>query len=448
MKYSPILNKLFLKSDLTDRVLHKQFTNGSEMLFAYGTDDADRLRGPSTHRNMYDEIQDLLYDPIITVGNETLSNSDYGFETYAGTPKTMENTIQYLWDLSTQSEWVMQCSGCNTYQFVDSEKSLGLKGPICVKCGKGLDPRKGQWIDMNPVNPAIRETESDKLKGFHLSQLIMPRNVPASMEHYGDTALVEAAERRWSRILAKHREQPPTTFKNEVLGVSDAIGARMISKEELEALCTMGRPFTNGPTAQDFKMVSSFIAGVDWSGGGTSGISRTAIWVWGYCPGNQELMTMYYEAFEGKNPVHIIDEIASICTQWRVELIVGDAGEGHTANGLLQTKLGPHRVLQIQYGSQSRALHWNGIDRYTADRTTLIDSFFVELKRGKMRFADLSLMSKAIEDMLSVYEEVTKANRKIWNRHPSRPDDCLHAALFGWIAFKIVTHNTSFGQGS
>jgi len=446
MRYSPILSKLFLKTELTDRVLHKQFTNGSEMLFAYGTDDADRLRGPSTHRNMYDEIQDLLYDPIITVGNETLSNSDYGFETYAGTPKTMENTIQFLWDLSTQSEWVMKCSGCGMYQFIDSDRSLGLKGPICVKCGKGLNPRCGQWVDINPVKPGLGETDSDKIHGFHLSQLIMPRNVPDAMAHYGDKLFVEAAERRWSRIISKHNEQSSTMFKNEVLGVSDSIGSRMISKEELEALCVTGRRLELYPTPQDSTAFSNYVAGVDWSGGGTTGISRTAIWIWGYNSGNQTLQCMYYQVFEGKNPVHIIDDIAALCGQWRVELVFGDAGEGHTANSLLQSKIGHHRVLQVQYGSQSKAIAWNDIDRYMADRTTLIDSFFLELKRGKMKFADLSLMGKAIEDMLAVFEEVTKAGRKIWNRHPTRPDDCLHAALFGWLAFKAINNNMIFTQ--
>jgi hypothetical protein len=396
---------------------------------------------------MYDEIQDLLYDPIITVGNETLSNSDYGFETYAGTPKTTENTIQYLWDLSTQTEWVMKCEGCGTHQFIDSDRAMGIKGPICLKCGKYLNPREGHWVDMNPLKPHLGETAADKIQGFHLSQLIMPRNVPAAMTIYRSQDIVDAAERRWNRIVTKHREQSPTMFKNEVLGMSDSVGARMISKEELEALCMTGRTLKRtGPDDKDRQLVSQYVAGVDWSGGGTTGISRTALWIWGYCPGDQRLMTMYYEIFEGKNPIHIIDDIAHLCNAWGVAMVLGDAGEGHTANSLLRSKLGPHRTLQIQYGSQTKAINWNDLDRYMADRTTLIDSFFVELKREKMLFADLSLMGKAIDDMLAVFEEVTKAGRKIWNRHPTKPDDCLHAAIFGWVAHKILTGNLTFTQ--
>ena len=68
----------------------------------YKAGDAEEMTG--LYRKMYDEVQDMLYDPIITVGNETMSNSDMAFETYAGTPKTMENTIQFLWELSTQTE--------------------------------------------------------------------------------------------------------------------------------------------------------------------------------------------------------------------------------------------------------------------------------------------------------------------------------------------------------
>lgn len=444
MRYSPIIKQLFLTTDLADRVLHKQFTNGSEMLFAYGTDDADRLRGPSTDRNMYDEIQDLLYDPIITVGNETMSNSDHAFETYAGTPKTMENTIQYLWDLSTQTEWVMQCEGCKVHQFIDSEKAIGLLGPICIKCGHRLNPRKGTWIDMNPIKPGSGEDADTKLKGFHLSQLIMPQNVPLAMECYGDQHKMDVAKFRWNRILKKHRESPPTTFKNEVLGVSDAIGARMISKEELEALCVPGVIITPRPSGAEFTGITRCVAGVDWSGGGTTGVSRTVLWVWGHARQEDKLYLKYFEIFEGRNPVHIIDEIAALCTNWRVEMIVGDAGEGHTANSLLQNKYGRHRVLQLQYGSQALAIKWNDIDRYIADRTTLIDAFFLLLKRGGASFADPSIMHKPIEDMLAVFEHVTNAGKKIWQRHPTKPDDCLHAALFGWVASRIVENNLDF----
>jgi hypothetical protein len=441
MRYSPIINKRFLDPDLSDRVFHKQFTNGSEMIFTYASDDADRLRGPSTDRNLWDEVQDILFDPVITVGNETLSQSDYQFETYAGTPKTMENTIQYLWEISSQTEWVMPCSACNVQQYIDNEKVMGKTGPICVKCGANLNPFLGRWIDLNPASPG--EDKESKLKGFHFNQVIMPMNVPAAMQPWGEEA-VQIAQRRWNRILRK-LENPISSFRNEVLGVSDAIGTRMLSKEELYALCT-ARKGSNPPNKETLRGISFTIGGVDWSGGGTTGVSRTVLWIWGFDPASQKLVQLFYKIYPGINPVHIIDEISTICGQYHVQIVVGDAGEGHTANNLLRAKLGYHRVHQLQYGSQKEALKWNTVDRFMADRTTLIDNYFLLLKNKGVELLNVDESKIAIEDILNEYEEITTAGKKVWRHSPQKPDDCLHAGLLGWIAFKITQNDLKFYQ--
>jgi hypothetical protein len=437
MRYSPIINEHFLRTDLADRVFHKQFTNGSEMLFTYGCDDAERLRGPSTDRNMYDEVQDILYDPVITVGNETMAESDYAFETYAGTPKTMENTIQYLWELSTQSEWVMKCEGCGKFSYIDSEKSLGKLGPICTKCGKYLNPFLGNWVDLAP---------SKTLQGFHISQPMMPRNVPHAMRYAGrSTSEVKQAELRWTRILQKYEETPLSTFRNEVLGVSDEIGSRLLSQEELEALC-VGKALQQFPDRRKLEGVTQIVAGADWSGGGTKGVSRTVLWVWGWRPVDLKLVCLYYKVYSGTNPVASVEEIAMTCKQYQVSMFCGDAGEGALANDLMRTQLGHHRVIQVQYGMQAKALKFNQVDRYTGDRTTLIDNYFMLLKQKKVEFGPVVEMRTAINDILNEYEDVTLNDRKVWRHSPQKPDDCLHAGLFGWLAWKVINKDFKFWQ--
>lgn len=444
MRYSPVINNRFLTTDLADRVFHKQFTNGSEMLFTYGSDQAERLRGPSTDRNMYDEVQDMLYDPIITVGNETMSNSDHALETYAGTPKSMENTIQFLWEISTQTEWVIKCDSCSKYQIVRSEKTIGLKGPICLHCGSYINPFKGLWIDMNPIKPEKGEDIHTKLKGFHLNQPIMPFNVPAAMSHRGAEA-EELALKRWKRILVKYNNTPTSVFRNEVLGVSDAIGTRLISKEELERLCK-DRPLLDEPPTDFLQGISHITGGVDWSGGGTTGVSRSVLWIWGWHQQKQKLIVLYYKVFPGHNPVNIVKDIGLSCKKYRVQLVVGDAGEGHLANDLLRSEIGVHRVQQAQYGSQKKAMTWNGVDRFTLDRTIILDNYFMLLKREGVEFANLEVMKVAIEDILNEFEEVTHTGRKVWRHSPQKPDDCLHAGVFGWLALKIQQNDLLFYQ--
>jgi hypothetical protein len=389
---------------------------------------------PCISSQCFDEVQDMLYDPVVLVGNETLSESDYGYQTFAGTPKTMENTIQYLWELSTQSEWVMKCSSCGKYVYIDHEKAVGKTGPICT-CGAYLNPYTGQWIDLYPERT---------MHGYHISQLIMPRNVPLAMANRTKKEQ-EQADMRWSRILTKYEESPLPVFRNEVLGVSDEIGTRLLSKEELAALC-VGRSFDEYARDRNFRGCTNVIAGVDWSGGGVGGFSRTVLWIWGYRPSDTKLVTLLVKILPGTNPVRSTEEIIQTCKQYGVHFIVGDAGEGALANDLLRKGLGMHIVTQIQYGSQAHALKFNGVDRYLGDRTTLIDNYFMLLKNQRVEFGPLKEMKVAMEDILNEYEEVTHTGKKVWRHSPQKPDDCLHAGLFGWIAWKILNHDLRFWQ--
>lgn len=438
LSYSPLVKKHFQSPEHADRVLHRSYTNGSENAFTYACEDADRARGFSADRVLYDEFQDMLYDAVVPVVNACMKNSSYRFETYAGTPKTMEASIQYLWDKSTQSEWVMKCDGCSKYNYVVSEASLGKHGPICLNCGHVLNSRYGIWVDMR--KPMGGE---QLIKGFHIPQPIMPANIPRC-----NPGAEAAAQSRWDDILRDREMHSPARFRNEVLGVSDAVGRRLISLEELQKLCTGTGGIHPEPQQGTPQMdgVTVCIAGVDWSGGGTTGISRTVLWVWGFMPAYQQLKLLYFRVYPGNNAVVDVKDVIQICHNFGVAMIVGDAGEGSLPNSMLREALGAHRVIAVQYGSFAKAMHWNGVDRYHADRTTLIDNYMMYLKRGAVVYAAYEIMQQPIQDILNVFEEVTSSGKKVWRHSPQLPDDCLHAQLFGWLAFKIVTTDLKFYQ--
>jgi hypothetical protein len=269
----------------------------------------------------------------------------------------------------------------------------------------------------------------------------------------------ELAQKRWGRILEKHEAYPPSKFKNEVMGVSDAVGTRLISKEELEGMC---QPYdiSDFPASnllmQDLKGI---VAGVDWSGGGMANTtSRTVLWVWGITQGGQlhshRLKTLYYKVYPETNPISggVIDHICEICDRYNVTLVFGDAGEGALANANLRERLGPHRAMQVQYrgsssgggGTNVRPFYWNKLDRFLADRTTMIDHYFMFLKRQGVIFPNIRQMQIPIKDLLNEYEEVTASGRKVWRHAPSQPDDCLHAQIFGWMAAKYMTMDPLF----
>ncbi len=437
LRHSPKLKNVYLDPSAPDNVFLKILANGSELIFSYASDDPDRARGYSADRINFDEIQDILYDEVVPVVSECAANSPYGYFGFTGTPKTMENTIEFLWSQSTRGEWCVKCEGCGSYSYYVSDDGVGKKGVECLKCRKYVNVRNGIWVDMNPIPPGTdpASPDADRIKGFHIPQLILPLNS-------------ERAD-RWSRILTKHEKYTPSDFKNEVMGVSDSIGARLISLDELQACCeehTLDTAPSTAVTPPTAKSIVHVVGGVDWSGGGSAGHSRTVAWIWGIDSGGRH-HSLWYRIFPVVNPVDTVDEIARVFSLYNVSLAFGDAGEGHLGNNLLIKKLGPQRVWQVQYGSAEGSgshLKWNGKDRYMADRTTMIDNFLYNAKTGLYRYPNHKQSAPVFADMLSVYEERTRTGKRVWRHPPSVPDDALHAQIFAWLAGKVRRNDLSF----
>lgn len=436
LQYSPAVRDAFVGSESISNVFLRMLKNGSEMAFTYATDDPDRARGYSADRCSFDEVQDMVFEAVIPVIEECMAASPYQYSAYCGTPKTMENTIEFLWGQSTQTEWCMRCEGCKRWTFVASVKSLGKQGPMCVACGKLLNPRHGQWIDMN---------KGQAIKGFHIPQPIMLFNTPAAWVN--GSPEWHAALDRWNKLLFK-MESPlygETRFLNECLGISSSKGTRLLTKDVLESLCAPNLEMTRLPTPTSKEGIIRTTAGVDWSGGGgeikgsEGGYrSRTVLHIWGQ-QADGRLRTLFYKVFPNGHATGWIDEIVTLCNAWDVQMVVGDAGEGALANSFLRQALGAHRVTAVRYMALSKPFEWNqDTHTYHVDRTTLIDDFARTLVHQQVVYPMQSQAQTAIEDILNVYEEVTPQGRKVWRHSPSMPDDCLHAQLFGRIGMQIL----------
>lgn len=427
--YSPLIRDNFIDSSLPNNVLLQILANGSELALSYAWDDPDRIRGITADRELIDEVQDIVYDAVIPVVKECMANSDHALTIYCGTPKSMENTIEFLWQKSTQSEWIMKCEGCGTWNFVDDARSIGRTGIVCLHCDKNLNPRNGQWYDMNP---------GVQMKGFHISQPILPRNNEVPV--------------RWERILEKLENYPETQFKNEVLGVSDDTGTRFISQGELLALCE--DYYVDLPlSAASLQGIRAIVGGVDWAGNSEHGLnSRTVCWVWGLTD-DYKFKTLYFRIFPKANSIEDVDEVARIFDACQCRYVIGDAGEGAVANSQLRNKLGAHRVGQAQYGGGSgfsQLIRWNRQGtRYLVNRTAAIDTFMLQMKKSGVIFPNARQTAVPIQDILNVYQESTHSGqggaiRTIWKHAPNCPDDSLHAMIFGWLAMKVVQGELQF----
>jgi hypothetical protein len=418
LAYSPLVRRNFCGYGSTSNVFLKIMSNGSEIALSYAQDDADRIRGISADRIFLDEAQDMDVISLLPIIKECSANSSYGFALYTGTPKTSDNSLQWLYDQSTQSEWVMPCDGCGLSNYIDSVRSLGLKGIICVKCGHALNARNGSWVDLKP---------GAKMKGYHISQPILPLNseVPS----------------RWARILEKMDMYSQSAFLNEVLGISDALGTRLIGLADLQALCDPNLVPDASFQNKDKSKYKFIAAGVDWTGGSgnSNAMSRTSCTVAGLTHDNK-FKVLHHKIFPaGTAPIEEVRQVTAIIQKFGPKLVMCDAGGGAVANSLLGESLPANVMFQVQLGALAKPLRWNQQDRYIADKTTLIDTFMLAVKRGEWVFPAERYCKVMFDDVLSEFEEVSEnSNRKLWRRSPLLPDDSLFSLGFVMYALKTL----------
>jgi len=209
--------------------------------------------------------QEMNYD-FLSIIHETLSGSPFGLKQYAGTPKSLENTIEKLWTDSSQAEFAIKChhGGCNYWNVPalshDLVKMIGpwhsgiseqCPGIVCAKCRKPIDPRRnGRWIH---AQPNVRWS----FAGYHIPQIIMPM-------HY-------ATPKKWDMLVGKMQGRgntPMNVFFNEVCGESYDVGSKLVTVTELQAAACL--PWEN-KIEQAEKHLDQYlykILAVDWGGGG------------------------------------------------------------------------------------------------------------------------------------------------------------------------------------
>lgn len=439
IQYSPLIRKYFIGTHDSNRVFVRSFRNGSTVYFSYAQDDPDRVRGISADRVFYDEAQDISLECVVPVVNETLANSEYGYEAFTATPKSYENPIEAKWRASTMTEWAIKCGSCGRYSIIRSETQLTPDGPICRACKALLNPREGRWVDMHP------NAKDVKLRGYHISRPIMINSVPAA---WPEGPLRDKAKEKWADVWAKldgPEAYPLSLFRNEVLGVSDSEGTRFLTREELLACC-QGPDISPMPIATNMEGVRAVAVGIDWSGGGQDINSRTVIVVLGLLANNR-IRLLYFKIFPGTSPSEEFAEIRGIIANYdRVfpVMVGGDAGEGNLGMDLLKKQMtNPNRIMKIRYvGTQGPYIRWSTESgEWHLRKTPAIDAMMTKLKAGIFQFPkNQAVMATPFQDILNEHVEVsTQTGLKRWTHAPSKPDDFLHALVFGTVALGYFT---------
>lgn len=455
---SPVKN-LWMNSSTTNSVLQRTFRNGAAMYFSYAFLDAERTRGIPADKNVIDEVQDMNFD-FLKIIHETLSGSPWGLKQYAGTPKSLDNTMERLWVDSSQAEWMIKCrvGGCNHWNVPALDWDLlDMIGPwhrdinekcpgvVCSQCRKPLDPRTGRWVHANPE----RHWE---FAGYHVPQIIMPM-------HYGN-------HEKWDVLVGKSQgrgNMTTTTFLNEVCGESCDSGSKLVTVTDLKAAAVLPwRPRAAEATKHLKRYVRRVLA-VDWGGGGGAiragaakkggelqrqRTSYTTLAVLGLLPdgkidviwGHRSLRTHDFE-YEARLCV----EALSLFKCTHIAHDYTGAGSGRLVL-LYQCGIPPSNIINMRYqgiGHNIMNYHEPTDDNphawYALDKSRSLVTTCMCLKYGLIRTFQYDFVSAdqagLLHDFLALIEE--KVDSRIASdtyvivRNPNQSDDFAHSVNMG-----------------
>ena len=337
--YNPLIQSSPFKGAFIDRntqsnVLRKTMSNGSVHHFSYAYIDAERLRGiPGVDDWKIDEVQAMNWD-FIPIIRETASASPFGFETFCGTPLTLDNTIERLWQEGTQSELCFRCDHCTTWNIpcIDQHltKIIGKKYPICHKCGRKLNVYAGKWVSKFP------DRQFDMVSR-HMPQVTHP---------------IHATDRdKWNDILYKINKYDKNRLYNEVFGESYDTSERIFSLSDVVQACKGG---SNDLKTAMQRMSELHFPGlaVDWTGGGSTSESYTAVAAGGIVPGTDIAeVVLTFKIPKNYSPMEECRIILQLKSQLRARFVAHDyGGVGRALEALLlQMGCPQNELLALNY---------------------------------------------------------------------------------------------------
>ena len=404
-------------SKIMTSVFHKSFANGAGIQCMYAKTSADRARGIMADRIDYDEIQDQSID-VIPIVEQSLKASKWGLQRFTGTAKTVDNTIERLWQQSSQAEWCMKCPHCG-YWNVPNKENIGKMpqpdGMHCVnpRCRGLVNVRDGRWVHFN------RDQEGT-FNGYHVPQVIMPLMVenPSS----------------WRLIIHDIQTFPEDKTMQEVFGISASSGARIIEEADVRRASTLPPMET---LRNNLGRYILRVCGVDW--GGAEEKSFTVATVIGVTPDGR-VDVLYAQRFEGIRPDEMFLQIAKIYNRYECAIMSCDYGLGIHNNMIMQDRYNC-RVVQMQFVKAKATITFastNGGDpRWSIDKTSALRSVFYAIKYGKIYFPPYEEFEPYTRDLFSPYEHVidtTGITTIRYLRDPSQPDDFCMALTFALMA--------------
>jgi len=418
MRRSPFLRKQ-IPSGKTEtwQLGTKVMRNGSYYHFKSAYHSADAIRGYTAGYIYKDEMQDLISDHQAVI-DEVASNWVDARFFNSGTPKTFSNLLEQKWQRSTQANWMIHCQACGYWNYQD-EHMMGKKGLICKRCGKGVDPKVGEWVMAAP-------DRADVHQGFRVTQYMNPNQMA-----------------KYPQMLEKLETYPKVQFYNEVLGLSYAEGDAVLSRDDIMRACHPTRR-NNPAVAPSFPGVVT--SGVDYGSGnllakrhrGDTQRSYTVVVSGALSPaGVYEVL--YIKRFHG------VESDLDMQPRWinqllhmnRTAICMADWGFGAVQNRRMVNEFGwdPNRFVEVQESAGQREfVKWNpAAGRYIINRNELFVRVIEDIKKGRITFPCREDMEPFVADFTSIYVELDGIRNERRYDH-TFPDDTFHALAYAYIS--------------
>ena len=432
---SPI-GQATLNPEAEQSVLQRTFTNGALLHFSFAFLDADRTRGISADDVSFDEVQDIDTDfiPIIT---ETLSASDYDWRQYTGTPKTMDNTLQQLWEKSSQAEWVTKCD-CGYWNIATVEFDLLAMiqepGPSCARCGKLIDPATGHYEHRYPDRRV-------SFAGYHVPQAVMPM-------HYAPNPQTGTKD-KWHALFEAKNSMDKAKFYNEKLGESCDIRVNLLTRTDLQHASKL--PHSNS-IREAMALIDDYperTMGVDWGGGGERGLSYTTVVVLGHRP-TGEMDMLYGERFTNMvDPAEEAKVLIRYFHMFKCSIFAHDFGGAGSIREtlLLQAGLPMNRIFPAAYvrataspmvvfksATETSSRWW-----YSVDKARSLVLLCLLIKNGQYRFPKFESWNMLADDFLALVEDKyampSGSDVYLITRKANRSDDFAHSVNLASVCY-------------
>lgn len=438
-----LISNLITNTSVESSVLQKSFLNHAKMFFSFAFLDVERVRGISADCTKYDEIQDIDID-FIPVIRECMSASKFAIEMFFGTPKTLDNTLQALWETSSQAEWHVRCESCrhDNIPSIDHDllKMIGSRGPVCAKCGHQIQPRIGRWVH---GNPSRMTTDA----GYHVPQIVMPMHYE-NLDRPG--VLPGVATEKWLELLGKRDGRGGYTegkFLNEVLGESCDVGVKLVTLTDIKKASTLNK----NEERDALKAVRSYryrALGVDWGGGGENMVSFTTCAVVGINPQNGNMECIFAKRFHSAySHAEEAAALIRIFTSFQCHYFCHDyGGSGSVREALMiQAGLPMSKILPFMYVRASakkmveakRPSGYNQRAYYTLDKARSLVLQAQCLKTGTIALPEYESSKDITHDLLALTEEkhdtLSAADMYLVVRNPKMSDDFAHALNYACI---------------